>query len=267
MPPKAPLTDSPNSVALAARPWRWREREWAWLAGGWLVLALLFTLWPALDLKVSGWFYRPAGSPGWSGFAADQFAVVAVIHAAVPWFGRAASLLGLLLLVFWRLRPGPLTLRWWRRCLMLGLVMVLGTGVMVNAILKESWGRPRPVDVQTFGGAGTFAPALYPSNQCSSNCSFVSGHSATGFTLLALGLLGAPATRRRWLLWGLAGGLCTGALRIAQGGHYLSDVLFSGLVIWLCGAMLRAGWLHLRRWRRGRLRLAHGRQAASSGRI
>ena len=115
MPPKAPLTDSPNPVALAARPWRWREREWAWLAGGWLVLALLFTLWPTLDLKVSGWFYRPAGSPGWQGFAADQFAVVAVIHEAVPWFGRAASLLGLLLLVFWRLRPGPLTLRWWRR--------------------------------------------------------------------------------------------------------------------------------------------------------
>jgi membrane-associated PAP2 superfamily phosphatase len=138
---------------------------------------------------------------------------------------------------------------------MLSLVMVLGTGVVVNAILKDNWGRPRPVDTQTFGGAGTFEPALLPSNQCDSNCSFVSGHAATGFTLLALGLLGAPATRRRWLLWGLAAGLTTGALRIAQGGHFLSDVLFSGLVIWLCGATLRAGYLYLRARRHRRLRL------------
>jgi len=134
----------------------------------------------------------------------------------------------------------------------------LGTGVVVNAILKENWGRPRPVDIQTFGGAGTFEPALHPSNQCNSNCSFVSGHAATGFTLLALGLLGAPATRRRWLLWGLAAGLSTGALRIAQGGHFLSDVLFSGLVIWLCGAALRTGYLYLRARRQRRLRLAQG---------
>ena len=252
MPLKAPPVGSPTPVAPAARPWRCRQREWAALALTWVVLSLAFTLWPTLDLTVSAWFYRPPGSPGWHGFAADQFAVVAVIHGAVPWFGRTATLLGLLLAVFWRLRPGPVNLRWWRRGLMLSLLMVLGTGVVVNAILKENWGRPRPVDVQTFGGAGTFEPALHPSNQCNSNCSFVSGHAATGFTLLALGLLGAPATRRRWLLWGLAAGLSTGALRIAQGGHFLSDVLFSGLVIWLCGAMLRAGCLQLRAWRRRR---------------
>ena len=256
MPPKAPPADSPNPLALGARAWRWRQREWAALAVAWAVLSLVFILWPTLDLTVSGWFYRPTGSPDWQGFAADQFAAVAVIHEAVPWFGRTASLLGLLLPVFWRLRPGPVNLRWWRRGLMLSLLMVLGTGVVVNAILKENWGRPRPVDVQTFGGTGTFAPALHPSNQCRSNCSFVSGHAATGFTLVALGLLGAPATRRRWLLWGLAGGLTTGALRVAQGGHFLSDVLFSGLVIWLCGAALRAGYLLLRARRQRRRRLA-----------
>ena len=260
MPLKAPLTDSPNPIALAARPWRWRRREWVGLAVAWLVLSLVFILWPTLDLTVSAWFYRPAGSPGWHGFAADQFAVAGVIHETVPWFGRAASLLGLLLAIFWRLRPGPVSVGWWRRGLMLSLLMILGNGVVVNAILKENWGRPRPVDIQTFGGVGTFEPALHPSIQCDSNCSFVSGHAATGFSLLALGLIGAPATRRRWLLWGLAAGLTTGALRIAQGGHFLSDVLFSGLVIWLCGATLRAVWLHRRTWRRRRLRLAQSEE-------
>jgi membrane-associated PAP2 superfamily phosphatase len=128
--------------------------------------------------------------------------------------------------------------------------MLLGTGVVVNVILKETWGRPRPVEVQTFGGTGTFEPALRPSHQCDSNCSFVSGHAATGFTLMALGLLGAPATRRRWLLWGLAAGLATGALRIAQGGHFLSDVLFSGVFVWLVCVLLRQAWARLRLRRR-----------------
>ena len=247
--PKTPRDRAPRPGTTAARGWR--EREWLWLAGTWGLLGLLFTLWPTLDLTVSGWFYRPPGSPGWQGFAGDQYPLVALIHESIPWLGRLASLLGLIAAVGWRLRPGPLNIRWWHRSLALGLAMLLGTGIVVNAILKETWGRPRPAEVQTFGGTGTFVPALQPSHQCNSNCSFVSGHAATGFTLMALGLLGAPATRRRWLCWGLAGGLATGALRIAQGGHFLSDVLFSGAVVWLVCLLLQEAWLRLR-WRRRR---------------
>ena len=242
--------DRAPSPGPAARPWRWRQREWLWLAGTWGLLCVLFSVWPRLDLTVSGWFYRPPGHAGWQGFAGDQYPLVALVHETIPWLGRLASLLGLIAAVCWRLRPGPINIRWWRRSLALGLVMLLGTGIVVNVVLKETWGRPRPAEVQTFGGAGTFVPALQPSNQCNSNCSFVSGHAATGFTLMALGLLGTPATRRRWLRWGLAGGLFTGALRIAQGGHYLSDVLFSGALVWLVGLLLHEAWLRLRRRRR-----------------
>lgn len=249
--PKTPRDRAPHPGTAVARAWREREREWLWLAGTWVLLCLLFTLWPTLDLTVSGWFYRPPGSPGWQGFAGDQYPLVALIHEIIPWLGRLASLLGLIAALAWRLRPGRVSIRWWHRSLALGLAMLLGTGIVVNAILKETWGRPRPAEVQSFGGAGAFVSALQPSHQCSSNCSFVSGHAATGFTLMALGLLGTPATRRRWLRWGLAGGLATGALRIAQGGHFLSDVLFSGAVVWLVCLLLREAWLRLR-WRRRR---------------
>jgi lipid A 4'-phosphatase len=130
--------------------------------------------------------------------------------------------------------------------MVLALSMALGTGLMVNGVLKEHWGRSRPNTAQAFGGTLAFAPALQPSRQCATNCSFVSGHSATGFTVMAVGLLGAPATRRRWLLYGAGCGLLIGLVRMAQGGHYLSDVLFSGMVVWLCNLCLAEIWIRVK---------------------
>ena len=252
MPSKTPGARAQSLGLAVVRRWPWRDRERLGLAGAWGLLALVFSLWPTLDLTVSAWFYQAPGSPVWQGFVGDRFALIGLIHETVPWLGRAVCLLALITAACWRLRPGPVNIRWWRRSVALGLAMLLGTGIVVNVILKETWGRPRPVEVQTFGGAGTFEPALHPSHQCDSNCSFVSGHAATGFTLLALGLLGPPATRRRWLIWGLAAGLATGLLRIAQGGHFLSDVLFSGVIVWLVCLLLRQAWVRLRLRRRQR---------------
>jgi lipid A 4'-phosphatase len=74
--------------------------------------------------------------------------------------------------------------------------------------------------------------------QCERNCSFVSGHASTGFALMALGVYGKRRQRRRWLAIGWAAGLSLGLIRIAQGGHFLGDVLFAGLLMWgLCLAM------------------------------
>ena len=44
-----------------------------------------------------------------------------------------------------------------------------------------------------------------------------------------------------------------GWVRIAQGGHFLSDIVFSGLVVWGSAILIRWGWLHWRvRQGRGR---------------
>ena len=70
----------------------------------------------------------------------------------------------------------------------------------------------------------------------------------------------APAflgRRRRyaWLLVGMGGALGVGFARIAVGGHWLSDVVFS---YWIVGASLALTWLLVhpagRRWGLARLR-------------
>jgi lipid A 4'-phosphatase len=254
-----------------------RRREFRAWAGASLAVGLLFALWPALDLHLAGLFFDASRGAGPAGFwgAADQPLVLA-IYQLVPWLGRLGLLVGLLAWAWpWLARwprnggpggrtgpagrgatgPSPAARRWRRRLLTLLAVLVLGLGLTVNWALKEGWGRPRPEQVGEFGGAKVFQPWWQPSRQCPSNCSFVTGHGGTGAVLLGVGLLAAPARRRRWLLGGLACGLAIGLVRMVQGGHFASDVLGALLVIWGIGIAIRRGvlawrWRRCRRWQR-----------------
>src|SRR5260221_2767865 len=110
------------------------------------------------------------------------------------------------------------------------LALLLGPGLLANVVLKDNWGRARPSHLVEFGGKSTFSPPLLLSDQCDHNCAFVAGDAAAGFFLLSFALL---ARRRRALA--IAGALGVGAalgvVRIIQGGHFLSDVVFAGLFI------------------------------------
>ncbi|QLQ19882.1 MAG: phosphatase PAP2 family protein [Exiguobacterium profundum] len=71
-------------------------------------------------------------------------------------------------------RPRPVP------CLRPGLgfvlaVYALGTGVLVHGLLKAYWGRARPAQVTEFGGIAAFTPPWLISQECTRNCSFVSG--------------------------------------------------------------------------------------------
>ena len=221
-----------------------RRETRLWLA---LLLALLliYVVWPGLDLPVSAWFYRPD-----SGFWIDDLPWVQAVHHTVPWVGRlllVGSLAGWLLGSYGH-RPGLRRLRRPAAALFLGLV--LGLGLLAHGVLKENWGRARPVQVSQFGGEASFTPPWQPTSECRRNCSFVSGHAGTGFALIALGALATARRRRFWLVTGWSAGLLLGALRIAQGGHFLSDVLFGGLLLWGTSLAIRACWTRwrLRRW-------------------
>lgn len=208
-------------------------------------LLLIYIVRPGIDLPVSAWFYRPD-----SGFWIDDLPWVQAVHHTVPWIGRlllVGSLAGWLLGHF-AARPGLRRLRRPAAALFLGLVF--GLGLLAHGALKEHWGRARPLQVSQFGGTAAYTPPWQPATQCQRNCSFVSGHAGTGFALIALGTLGAVRSRRRWLVLGWSAGLLLGALRIAQGGHFLSDVLFGGLLLWGTSLAIRACWTRwrLRRW-------------------
>jgi len=236
-------------------PRRWRVRARA--RAGWIGLAIafalawMFTLWPQLDLRASALFRDAHGA-----FIGDSLPGVRVLYRAIPITGWLYALAGPVIALAWIRRQHPLGRRWSRRLAALAWVSLLGSGLLINAGLKEHWGRARPIQVSEFGGAQHFSPALAPTDQCRHNCSFVSGHAASGYVLMAVGLMGTVATRRRWLLVGLAWGAIAGLARVAQGGHFLSDTLFSGVAIWASGWIVRETWLRLtaRRWRRLRQR-------------
>mgnify|MGYP000057640139 CR=1 FL=1 len=160
--------------------------------------------------------------------------------------GALLALLG----AAWRLVKLPR--HWRRRAIALVVVAALGVGFLVHDVLKDSWGRPRPVATQAFGGAHPYQPALHPSDLCPRNCSFVSGHAAGGFMLLAVGMVGSRRTRWRWWAAGTAAGAVIGLARIAAGGHYLSDIVFGLLAVWGTAIVVREAWLRLAVWRRRR---------------
>ena len=182
---------------------------------------VLFLLWPQLDLIVSQWFYN-----GTAFYFNDYFLVQLVyqVFAKIHF----AYLLILITLLITAQQTRRLTLR--KQSGFLLCCLLLGPGILVNLVIKNnSLGRPRPVHIQQFGGEHTFAPAFHYSGACQKNCSFVSGHAAIGYYFIAL----AWALRRRyWLFIGLLSGLAIGGVRIVQGGHFLSDVIFSGWVIY-----------------------------------
>lgn len=225
-----------SPILSLSRP---RERATFWSLTCLLLASAIFMVWPEIDLEFSAWFMEPGGR-----FVGNEYWFVRFTHQTVPWFGRLTALAGLVCAVLWWRRAGPMGVRWWRRSMLLALAMLLIVGGVVNVALKDQWGRARPVWVFDPVAQAPFSPAWQMSDYCKRNCSFVSGHAATGFVLAALGTLGGLATRRRWLLIGVAGGSVIGLARIAQGGHFLSDVVLGGLIVWVALALLRWLWLY-----------------------
>jgi len=117
--------------------------------------------------------------------------------------------------------------------------MIIGPGLLVNTLFKDNWGRARPSQVEEFGGTKQFTRAALPADQCAKNCSFVSGHASVGFFFLAFAYVW-PRRRILWLASGTALGLGIGLVRIMQGGHFFSDVIFCGIVVYLSARVLHA---------------------------
>lgn len=192
-----------------------------------LLLSLVFLLFPAIDLTISGWFYKPQ-----QGFFLKEETLFVFLYDLVPIIVDVFEILFpiILLLGF----VGPLQ-RYLVTCrkptIYLSLVLLLGPGLLVNGVLKNHWGRARPKQTILFGGNKTFTAAWIPSNQCKHNCSFTSGHASMGFYFLSFGYL-FPRQRRRWLGIGLGLGGFIGLARIAQGAHFISDVVFSFFAIY-----------------------------------
>jgi len=199
------------------------------------LLALIFFFVPGLDLEFSNFFYTPG-----SGFDIASRSSARALPF-LPWL-TAAFITGAGWLLIRniadsrRRRQAIYRSGSTRRILFLLLTLALGPGLLINGVLKIQSGRARPIRVQAFGGDRAFTPAFSLADQCDGNCSFVSGDAAMGYFLLAF-LFIARKRRLAIALSAYAAGSAIGLVRIAQGAHFLSDVIFAGfftfLVAWI----------------------------------
>jgi len=219
---------------------------WLWLLlplTGLLLMTLMFTLFD-FDRAISSNFYRPG--EGW--FLRSQPLWI--------WLHKQGTIPGVLLavgcLVFWLLSYYFSSLKAWRKpCLVVVLTTVLAAGLLVNAILKQYWGRPRPSQIIEYGGQWEYR-SIFPPGTPGKGASFPCGHCTMGFVFLATA---AFYPRSKSLaVTGVATGVILGSLlsaaRVVQGAHFTSDTLWSlglvaitaaGLMIWLPEAKEETG--------------------------
>ena len=100
--------------------------------------------------------------------------------------------------------------------------------LVVNALLKNMWGRTRPNDILQFGGGDFFVPWYRFGDSCISNCSFVSGDSSVGFALIIFYFL---TKKNIFIYLSVLLGVSLGVIRIIAGGHFFSDVIFSQIIV------------------------------------
>ena len=85
---------------------------------------------------------------------------------------------------------------------------------------------------------------------CEINCSFVSGEASSAYAMLAPAVALPPPWRAPAIGAALFYGTMIGLVRMARGGHFLTDVIFAGIltafIVWLLHGLLY-------RWRRTRL--------------
>ena len=124
-----------------------------------------------------------------------------------------------------------------RIALFMALVIMVGPVLLVNGAFKGYWGRPRPRDVEEFGGQEPFL-VLWEKGVPGEGKSFPSGHAATGFYLVAPFFVLRRTSKKSaaaFLAVGLSYGLLMGLARMVQGAHYLSDVIWAGGFVYLSG--------------------------------
>jgi len=222
------LTESPGGSSHS------RSLEWFWellvLSGLAVPATALFWL-TDLDLAVARLFYFPQHPDG--AWPLGHWWLWEATYKFAPLAGAALALSAAVILGLATIRPRMVRPRLGAATLL--LTLLLGPGLLVNVVFKDHWGHARPRQVIDFGGDMAYQPPLKPAF-AQEGRSFVCGHCSIGFSLLAFWFI----FKRRWrrLAWGslavgTAAGLIIGVSRIAAGAHFLSDVLWSGILVFI----------------------------------
>lgn len=234
------------SEGVCANEWPYRILAWATLLPLVLVMAItIMCRFTALDVEVSRLFYSESQQAFWF----SRTFIGSVIYQFAPLPGVVVASFGLATFILGRwiepLRP------WRRHGLLFALVVIIGPGLLINSMLKPHWNRPRPSQVLEFGGTAKYVPPAMVSDHENAK-SFPSGHASMGFVFMAPAFLlyrRRPRLAAFFLVLGLLMGGGIGVCRIAEGGHFLSDVVWSGTIVYLTCLTV---YLGMQSWREPR---------------
>ncbi len=122
--------------------------------------------------------------------------------------------------------------------LYLAVCILIGPLTIANLGFKDHWGRARPSNVMELGGSKAYASPLRLSDQCVRHCSFVSGEASSIYIVCFAAAFLFPAAAYSWTLAGIVLGTLTGFVRMTEGGHFLSDIVFAGVFMALTASAL-----------------------------
>ena len=212
------------------------------------IVGLLFGLYPELDLRISRIFHEHV--VGGNAFGWRIYPPLMLARNAGLWIGTLLIAPFLVALAIKLILPRRKLLLSGRAILFLAATLALGPGLLVNVILKDHWGRPRPIDVAQFGGSEHFRAWWDPRGDCPNNCAFVSGDVSGAFWSIAPAVLVPPPWRTLAVGAALTLGVGMAVVRVMAGAHFVSDVVFAGvftfLIIWIVHGLIY-------RWPRTRL--------------
>lgn len=194
-----------------------------------VAVGVLFAIYPRLDVDISALFYNrqnnmfDVNAQPWVKHSRDaaRWLITLILAPA------CLAIIGKLIMPKRRMLIGS------RAALLLIITMALGPGVLTNLVLKDHWGRARPIDITELGGTFHFTPWWDPRGQCPNNCSFVAGEPSGAFWTLAPAALAPPQWRVVAYGGALVFGAAVGLLRIAGGAHFFTDVAFAGVLMFL----------------------------------
>jgi lipid A 4'-phosphatase len=194
------------------------------------ICSIVFLTYPQIDLVVSGLFWESG-----KGFVYENSFLPVLLYQLILKMTKGVGLF-LIIAGITKIIHKPLFNIKTNVIMFLLVSLILAPGIIANTLLKDNWGRARPSQVQEFGGTAHFSPPLLVAHECDKNCSFIAGHASMAFYTFSFALLVKNRNKRRLAcVIAIMFGLLSGFGRIVQGGHFLSDVLFAGLII--CGVI------------------------------
>jgi lipid A 4'-phosphatase len=209
-----------------------------------VVTGVVFALFPSLDIAISKPFFNEQYKVFWLTLYAVHLGGgwVLTLRKFSMWIVAALAAPAVIALAVKLVWPKTATFMSGRAAVFLLASLLLGPGLLTNGLLKAYDGRPRPVEITQFGSTERFLPWWDPRGSCDDNCSFVAGEPSGAFWTLAPAALAPPQWRAAAYAAALAFGVVVGLMRIAMGGHFFTDVVFSGvftyLIIWIVYALV-----------------------------